>query len=70
MSSGRDALGHRLVEVAFEPDARAVDDAPAQPIVELEVVEDWPRARGRRDALEEAEQLGERVVVVACAGRR
>ena len=41
----RHALGHGGVEVALEPDARAVDDAPAQAVVEFEVVERTGRRR-------------------------
>jgi hypothetical protein len=65
MSSGASALGHRRVEVVFEPDASAVDDAALQPLVEGEVVKRRSRVARRRHALEEAQQLTQRVVVVA-----
>ncbi len=42
----RHALGHRHVEIALEPDARAVDDATAQSVVEFEVVERRGRGAG------------------------
>jgi len=35
----RHALGHRGVEVAFEADARTVDDATTQAVIEFEVVQ-------------------------------
>ena len=59
-----------FVEVGFEAVAVAVDDAVLQPLLDRPARAVFLLDRAGFDALEQRHELGERVVVLARAGRR